>query len=272
MTAPDLALNCSLALRDVAPHERAETAAVLGYGAAEFWWPFAEQTPSAGQIRDFVDSLHRAEIPAVLLNFPGGGPSVEDRGLLSVPGREDDFLKAAETAIRIGSQVGTTRYNPMAGNIPGTWSEGSAEFETALSNLLRVAPMVTEAGAALVLEPLSGFPAAALKTFAEARLLVEAARRDGAADVAILHDLFHLAQNKDPVLQEPAAAVDLIGHVQVADAPGRGWPGTGQLPLERWLEELRAHGYAGVVGLECIGRSPWPATTAFRPVAESGPR
>src|SRR5699024_8420445 len=123
MDPDDLALNCSLALRDIDPRQRASTAAALGYTAVEFWWPFEVQHPTRDQTREFVDDVHRAEVRAVLLTFPGGGPAVEDRGLLSVPGREDEFLRAAETAIGIGRRIGTRRYNPMAGNIPGTWSE-----------------------------------------------------------------------------------------------------------------------------------------------------
>lgn len=263
MTSDALALNCSLALRNVYPADRASTAAALGYAAVEYWWPFTEQTPTAAEIRTFVDAVHRSELPAVLLNLPGGGPEVEDRGLLSVPGKEDTFLRAAETAIGIGRQIGTTRYNPMAGNIRGAWVEGSREFETALANLLRVAPLVADAGAQIVLEPLSGFPDAALKTFADAHTLVRATREEGAPDVSILYDIFHAVMNADPAVPGAIPAIDLIGHVQVADAPGRGWPGTGDLPLLSWLGDLRAAGYTGLIGLECIGEEPRPAHRAF---------
>lgn len=263
MNSEDLAVNCSLTLQDIDPRNRATAAAALGYAAVEFWWPFAAQNPELGEIRTFIDDVHRAEVPAVLLNFAGGGPDVDDRGLLSVPGREDDFLRAAELAIGIGRQLGTTRYNPMAGNVQATWSENSKEFETALVNLLRIAPLAADAGADIVLEPLSGFPRAALKTFADAQLLVTAAREQGADNVAILYDLFHAATNNDPVLPDAIPALDLIGHVQVADAPGRGWPGTGHLPLSRWVNELRTAGYSGLIGLECLGEVPRPAHQAL---------
>lgn len=263
MGPDDFALNCSLALRDIDPRQRASTAAALGYTAVEFWWPFQEQHPCPEQIREFVDDVHRAELPAVLLNFPGGGPAVEDRGLLSVPGREDDFLRGAETAISIGRRIGTTRYNPMAGNVARAWREGSQEFDTALANLLRAAPLAAEAGATIVLEPLSGFPRAALKTFAQAQELVCAAHREGAENVAVLHDLFHAAVNEDPVLTGTPPASDLIGHVQIADHPGRGWPGTGALPLAEWIRDLRSAGYGGRVGIECQGGTPRAAHRAL---------
>jgi hydroxypyruvate isomerase len=41
-----------------------------------------------------------------------------------------------------------------------------------------------------------------------------------------------------------------IGHVQIADVPGRHKLGTGELDLEKYLSDLVAEGYRGLVGLE----------------------
>jgi hydroxypyruvate isomerase len=259
----DFAINCSLALADVPVRERAARAAALGFDAVEFWWPFDAQEPQAAEVDEFVDDVTRAGVETVLLNFPGGGASVADRGLLCVPGREDDFLRSARTALEIGRRLGVRRFNPMTGNLPAgsdadVWAPGSPAFDTAVANLLAIDPLVGELGATIVLEPLSGFPRAALKTFADARALVLAARAAGAKNVAILFDLYHAAVNGDPVLDPWAVDVDLVGHVQIADAPGRGWPGTGELPLGSWIGALREAGYTGRVGLEC-GGEPVPA-------------
>jgi hydroxypyruvate isomerase len=262
VTQYPFAINCSLALADVPPRERAARARALGFDAVEFWWPFGSQDPEPGEIDEFVDDVTRAEVETVLLNFPGGGPSVGDRGLLCVPGREGDFLRSARTALEIGRRLGVRRFNPMTGNLPAgnaeEWRPGAAAFDTAVTNLLSIDALVGELGALIVLEPLSGFPQAAIRTFADARALVLAARAAGAKNVAILFDLYHSAVNADPVLDPWSVDVDLVGHVQVADAPGRGWPGTGELPLGRWIDALRNNGYAGRVGLEC-GGEPVPS-------------
>lgn len=253
MARDDFAINCSLALAAVPPRERAARARALGYDAVEFWWPFASEDPRPEEVDEFVDDVQRAEVETVLLNFPGGGPTVGGRGLLSVPGREDDFVRSARTALEIGSRLGVQRFNPMAGDIAVEWTPGSAAFETAVANLLSIDAMVGEAGAVVVLEPLSGFPRAALTTYAQARELVLAAREAGAANVSILFDLYHAAVNRDAVLEPWSVDIELIGHVQIADAPGRGWPGTGGLPLGVWIERIREAGYSGRVGLECSG-------------------
>jgi hydroxypyruvate isomerase len=253
VTQNPFAINCSLALADLPPRERAARARALGFDAVEFWWPFASQEPSAAEIDEFVDDVTRAGVQAVLLNFPGGGASVGDRGLLCVPGREDDFVRSARVALGIGRRLGVRRFNPMTGNSAEPWTPDSAAFRTAVANLVRIDELVGELGATIVLEPLSGFPQAAVKTYEDARALVVAARAAGARNVAILFDLYHAAVNGDPVLDPWSVDADLVGHVQIADAPGRGWPGTGDLPLGDWIDRLRAAGYAGPVGLECGG-------------------
>ena len=71
-------------------------------------------------------------------------------------------------------------------------------------------------------------------------------------------DLYHLAANGDDLDAAIAAYTDRTAHVQIADAPGRGEPGSGDLDLQRHLGALAAHGYAGWVGLEY---KPTTATT-----------
>lgn len=247
------ALNCSLPLADVPVRERAARARTLGYDAVEFWWPFPTQEPTRDEVDEFVDDVTRAGVETVLLNFPGGGASVGDRGLLCVPGREAAFVESARVALSIGRRLGVTRYNPMTGNSSDVWAPGSPSFDTAVANLVSIDSLVGDAGATIVIEPLSGFPDAAVKTYAHARDLVLAARSAGAQHVGILFDLFHAAVGIDPVLDPWSVDVDLVAHVQIADAPGRGWPGTGDLPLAAWISTLRDAGYRGRVGLECSG-------------------
>jgi hydroxypyruvate isomerase len=260
----DFAINCSLALADVPPRERAARARALGFDAVEFWWPFASEDPQPAEVSEFVDDVKRAEVETVLLNFPGGGASEGDRGLLCVPGRQDDFIRSARTVLEIGGRLGVQRFNPMTGNTSEEWTPGSEAFDTAVANLVSIDAMVGELGATIVLEPLSGFPHAAIKTYEDARQLVLAARAAGAKNVSILFDLYHAAVNRDGVLDPWSVDIELIGHVQIADDPGRGWPGTGDLPLGVWIERLRDGGYDGRVGIECRGEPVEAETVAIR--------
>lgn len=258
MTMPEFVLNCSSSLSSLPLVRTASRARELGYTKVEYWWPFASDSPNRSEVRAFVDSVLDADAEAVLLNFPGGGSSANGRGLLALPGRERDFFRGARRALDIGRELGVTRFNPMVGNVWHSWSRESREFRTAVSNIVNVAPLANDLGATLVLEPLSGFPGAPLKRYGDALELVIAAREAGPENVAVLLDLYHAARNQDEVLASFAVDSDMIGHVQIADAPGRGWPGTGELPLAKWIQLLASAGYRGPVGLESIG-DPIPA-------------
>jgi hydroxypyruvate isomerase len=56
---------------------------------------------------------------------------------------------------------------------------------------------------------------------------------------------------------------DAIAHVQVADPPGRGAPGTGTLDFEPLFAQLAADGYDGWVGLEYVPSDPADSTGSF---------
>jgi len=85
------------------------------------------------------------------------------------------------------------------------------------------------------------------------------ARQVNSPRVKVLYDLYHsVTEGEDTAAILPQIAATL-GHVQVADAPGRGEPGTGQIDWNDKLAQLRASGYAGVIGVEC---HPTKASTA----------
>jgi hydroxypyruvate isomerase len=89
-----------------------------------------------------------------------------------------------------------------------------------------------------------------LRTADQAVGVVDAARTAGAANVGFLCDLYHLASNGDDVPVAIVRHAEKIAHVQIADAPGRGEPGSGDLDLDGHLAALREHGYDGWVSLE----------------------
>ena len=66
----------------------------------------------------------------------------------------------------------------------------------------------------------------------------------------MLADFYHLAVNGDDVSAAVTAQAADFGHIQIADDPGRGQPGSGTLPLDEWLAAAHAGGYDGYVGLE----------------------
>lgn len=243
-------VNLSLLFTELPLLERAEAARAAGFGAVEFWWPFNTATPADGEVEAFVRSIENAGVALVGLNFFAGDMPAGDRGLVSWPGREREFADSVHVAVAIAERLGCRTFNALYGNrIDGV--DPAAQDELALSNLDFAAAEAAKIGARLVLEPLSGVERYPLKTAADAFAVIE--KRAG---LKLLFDLYHLGVNGDDI----AAVIDKhlarVGHVQIADVPGRHQPGTGALDIEGYLARLDEAGYEGWVGLEYAPLGP----------------
>ncbi|MFP5071712.1 hydroxypyruvate isomerase family protein [Pseudonocardia nantongensis] len=239
-------VNCSIVLPDVPLLERPAAAAAAGFDAVEFWWPFDRSVPSDAEVEAFVTAVSDAGVTLTGLNFAAGDMPAGERGILSDPARAAEFADNVDVAVGIGSRLGTTGFNALYGNrIDGLAPQ--AQDDLAAEHLALAGRAAARIGAVALLEPVSGVDAYPLKTAADAVAVLDRLASD---DVRLLLDVFHLAVNGD----DPAAAIDRyadrIGHVQIADAPGRGEPGTGDLPVADLLDRVYAAGYRGRIALE----------------------
>ncbi|UNX54890.1 TIM barrel protein [Georgenia sp. TF02-10] len=243
-------VNCSILLTELPLLERFAAARAAGFDAVELWWPFATPTPDPADADALVRALDDAGVRLTGLNFAAGDMPAGDRGLVSWPARSAELRANLDAVTAIGERTGCRAFNALYGNrLPGV--DPAEQDAVGAENLALAARAVARIGGTVLLEPVSGTPAYPLKTAADAvAVLDRVAREHGADNLGLLFDVYHLAVNGADVDAERAAYADRIAHVQVADAPGRGAPGTGDLPITRWIAELRAGGYAGPVGLE----------------------
>jgi hydroxypyruvate isomerase len=105
-------------------------------------------------------------------------------------------------------------------------------------------------GIVLVLEPVNvrvDHPGSLLDRTSEG---VYVARGVDSPFFGVLYDLYHSTVEGEDVAAELANAGDIIRYVQIADAPGRGEPGTGAIDWPASLALLRSSGYDGPIGLE----------------------
>lgn len=258
MTPPSWTVNCSILLTDLPLRQRPQAARDAGFEAVEFWWPFAEAVPADRDVDAFVAAVRDAGVTLSGLNFAAGDMPGGERGLLSDPARSAEFVDNIDVAVGIGAQLGTTGFNALYGNrVPG--ADPADQDALAARNLAAAGRAAAAIGAVVLVEPVSGAPAYPLRTAADAVAVADRVRDEhGVESLRVLADLYHLAVNGDDV----DAAIDRyagrIGHVQIADAPGRGEPGSGDLPLTAQLDRLAAAGYSGRVGLEYKATGPDP--------------
>ncbi|GAB3975877.1 TIM barrel protein [Plantactinospora veratri] len=249
-------VNCSILFTELPLLERPAAAKAAGFDAVEFWWPFAEPVPRASEVEAFLAAIHDAEVQLVGLNFFAGDMPGGDRGVVSWPARSAEFRENVELVAMIGAATGCRSFNALYGNRIADLHPATQE-ETAVANLAFAASAVARIGGTVLVEAVSGPQPYPLRTAADVvavldQLLVE---RD-ARNLAFLADLYHLTVNGDDVPKVLAEHADRIGHVQIADAPGRHEPGTGEIDLDGQLDQLGRAGYRGWVGLEYLPSGP----------------
>jgi len=252
------AVNCSILFTELPLLQRPAAARSAGFRAVEFWWPFPRPVPADDEVDAFVTAVGDAGVRMAGLNFAAGDMPAGERGLVSWPGREAEFRDSVEAAVGIGARLGVPAFNALYGNrIDG--QSAQAQDDLATDNLAFAARAAERIGAVVLLEPVSGAPRYPLLTAADVTAVIDRVERaSSVANVRLLCDLYHLSVNGDDVDAVIARDIDRIGHVQVADAPGRHEPGTGELDLDRYLRALQAGGYAGWAALEYV---PSAATT-----------
>lgn len=252
-------VNCSILLTELPLLARPAAAKAAGFDAVEFWWPFETSVPTDAAATAFERAITDAGVQLTGLNFNAGNMPGGDRGLVSWPARATEFLDNVDAVAGIGGRLGCRAFNALYGNrIDGESPAGQDEL--AVQNLAAAAAGVGRFGGTVLLEPVSGAPRYPLRTAADALGVIARVREEsGAENLRLLADFYHLAVNGDDVAAVIERHAGDFGHIQIADSPGRGAPGTGSLPLRDWLARSRALAYAGHVGLEYKE----PAGTAF---------
>jgi hydroxypyruvate isomerase len=243
-------VNLSILFTELPLLERPAAAKQAGFDAVEFWWPWPVAVPADAEIDRFATAVTDAGVQLVGLNFFAGDMPGGDRGLVSWPARSAEFRDNIDVTVGLGERLGCRAFNALYGN---RVDDATPEEQDALAaeNLALAARAAQRIGGTVLVEPGSGAPRYPLLTAADALAAIDrGAAVDGADNIALLLDVYHLAVNGDDVDAAIDRSAGRIGHVQVADAPGRNEPGTGKLPIDSWLDRIAATGYDGWVGLE----------------------
>jgi hydroxypyruvate isomerase len=239
---PRFSANLTMLFGELPFLERFAAARTAGFRAVEFVSPY-DHDP-----RHLAELLREHDLAVSVFNLPAGDWSAGDRGVACDPRRVDEFRDGVRRALEYAAALGCPRLHAMAGIRPPGVEEARLR-ETYVANLRFAAEALAARGLELLVEAINDrdMPGYHLTTARQAFELIDEL---GAPNLRFQLDVYHLhVMGEDPV-RTLEARLPQIGHVQIADAPGRHEPGTGRIDYPFLLPHLDRLGYAGWVGCE----------------------
>ena len=222
--------------------ERFSRASRAGFRAVEFWWP-ADVAAEA-----LIEAAQASSTQVVLFNLDAGDLSGGERGLLSNPHHQDRFEENAIEALELAVRLKCPRVHAPVG-LEVLALDRAEQLELAQSNLAWVADLARDRGIEILVEALNVFDngPCLVSTTQEATALIDAANRK---NVRLQYDVYHTQRMEGNVVETVRRLHERIGHIQIADSPGRGEPGTGEIDYRTLLRAVDDVGYGGYIGLE----------------------
>ena len=240
---PKLAANLSLLFREHPFLDRFAAAADAGFEAVEYQFPYDEGSPE-----DIAARAKAAGVKVVLHNMPRGDAARGELGAACIPGREDRFREDLEKGVRYAVAAGCKRLHCMAGLTPAG-VDLDLVHRTYVSNLRFAAGRLAQEGLQLLIEPLS--PGTVAGTFlTSSAQAIRVLDEVGAPNAWLQYDLFHMQALEGNLSETIRRLLPRIGHLQIADLPGRHEPGTGEINYAFLLPYIDRLGYEGWIGCE----------------------
>ncbi|MCL6416693.1 TIM barrel protein [Aestuariirhabdus sp. Z084] len=239
---PHYCANLSLLYTEVPLEARLSKARQDGFEAFEIQFPY--ELPSA-HWRQLMD---KANIRCVLFNVPAGDLMQGGEGLAAVPERAEKFRSAVDKALEYARVLRPSVINVLPGRCLRD-SQRDVYLEQLKINLQYAADHFSALGIttcfeAINTEDMPGFLVHTSKQMAELVTAVDHPM------IKMQYDLYHMAKMDQPIVDDLRDYAADIGHIQFADNPGRGEPGSGQLNLGGLFQQIDRSSYKGWVGAE----------------------
>jgi hydroxypyruvate isomerase len=192
--------------------------------------------------------LKANDLTQALFNLPAGNWARGERGIACLPERVQEFRDGVQKAIDYAGATGCKTINVLAGIKPDDLPREKA-MDTLIANAAYAASELARAGVLLVVEPINPFdiPGFLLNRSADGLAVMDAVATD---HIKLQYDLYHMQRVEGEIANTVERLLPRIGHIQIADNPGRNEPGTGEMNYRFLLHHLDKIGYKGWVGCE----------------------
>ncbi len=239
---PRFTANLTLLFNEVAFLDRFDAAGRAGFRAVEFVSPY-EHPPE-----EVARAARDAGVEVALFNLPPGDWARGDRGMACDPDRAGEFKDGLARALAYAGVLGCPRLHAMAGIRPPGLSDEAARAAWIDAIRLAARALATE-GRTLLVEGINtrDMPGYFLTG---SRQGFELIAEVGEANLNYLYDVYHMQIMEGDLTRTIERRLPGIGHVQIADVPGRNEPGTGEIGYRFLLRHLDRIGYRGWVGCE----------------------
>ncbi|CAM3664872.1 hydroxypyruvate isomerase [Polynucleobacter antarcticus] len=239
---PRFAANLTMLFNEVPFMERFALAKIGGFKAVEFLFPYAFAAS------DIKSALDNNALKLVLHNLPAGDWDAGERGIACLPDRIAEFRAGVTKAIEYATVLGVPQLNCLAGKVPAGVAP-QLLHDTFVANLQFAASELKKAGLKLLIEPINTFdvPGFYLSGTAQGIAILDAV---GADNAFLQYDIYHAQRMEGELANTMQKYFDRIGHIQLADNPGRNEPGTGEINYEYLFGFLDRLGYSGYIGCE----------------------
>jgi len=225
--------------------ERIGIAAEQGFDAVEFWNWDNKDMPGVKK------AAEDAGIEIATFQSNRGGTLIN-------PSQRSDFIAGIKESLDMANEMGVKKMFLLTDELGDDRSvkfqfpELSEEekYASVLDGIIELAPLAEKAGVTLVLEPLNTAVDHAGYWLKHADVGFELVRKVGSKNIRLLYDIYHQQITEGNIIETLTSNLDVIGHVHVADVPGRHQPGTGELNYANILNALSEAGYKEFVGLE----------------------
>ncbi|HVW52111.1 MAG TPA: 2-oxo-tetronate isomerase [Trinickia sp.] len=239
---PRFAANLTMMYNEHAFLDRFAAAARDGFKAVEYLFPYDF---AAAELKSRLDGHGLAQ---ALFNAPPGDWAAGERGIASLPGREDEFRRSIDTALAYARTLGNDKLHVMAGLLPAH-ADRARHRDVYLRNLAHAAQAARADGVTILIEPINprDMPGFFLNRQDDAQAIC---REVGAPNLKVQFDCYHCQIVEGDLAKKLERDIAGIGHIQIAGVPERHEPDIGEVNYPYLFERIDALGYDGWIGCE----------------------